>query len=177
MDTSIVNTNGELQALHLLPFILGHPRDIILLSLGELSTAPDMFQQLHFLTTARQWSCPQLEVLRGYSWLAGWLVRLRDDVLEPLLPAHIPNPVLHGQQSLVPVITRIMHEAIQLSHAKKDIGFRPKPLGLQLNSLSDVIFDLAGKVLVGGMTVAQFQMHIPRLIASINQLLLARMAF
>jgi hypothetical protein len=150
--------------------------DITLVTLGELESAPAMYEELHRLVRTRQWTCGQLEVLEGFSWLAGWLERLRG-VLQGLLPANNAHAVLHGPASVLPEITRIKREAAQLARARKEINYKVGGLATQVFNLSRVLSGLSEALLLGGMTLAQFQIRIPACVVEIDQLLLAAMQF
>lgn len=170
---SIIRTNAQLLELQNLPGLI---RSIRLVMLGNLASAPAMYQHLHPLVRARLWTCQKLKVLEGFSWLAGWLERLRG-VLEDLQPANNPNAALQGPQSVLHAIARIKYEARQLNRAKTEIGYRAGELAAQVENLSTVLYDLSDQVQSGGITVAQFQARIPACLVMINHLLLAGMQF
>lgn len=172
-DLSIIRTNGQLLALQNLP---GLSRIIQLVSLGELQSAPDMYQRLHTLVRIRQWTCEKLVVLEGLSWLARSLQRLRG-LLQDLQPAANPNAALQGPNSILHEIARIKYQACQLRRAKSEIKFRVGGLASQCGKLGTLLFDESNQVLSGTMTIADFQARIPVHFVEINNLLLSGMQF
>lgn len=169
----IIRTNGQLLALQKLP---GPSRVIKLVTLGDLASAPNMYQHLHSLVRAGPWICEKLTVLEGFSCLAFAVQHLRDD-LEGLQPAINPNAALQGPDSVLHTIVWIKYRAGQLRRAKTEIRFRVGVLATQVRDLGTILQGHSDGVLSGSMTLAQFQASIPEHLIQINNLLHAGMQF
>ncbi|KAM3392663.1 hypothetical protein ACQJBY_013683 [Aegilops geniculata] len=169
----IIDTNAQLLALQNLP---GLSKVIKLVTLGDLASAPNMYQHLHSLLRARLWTCKKLTVLEGFSWLALAVQHLRDD-LEGLRPAMNPHAALQGPNSVLHTFARIKYQVGQLKRAKTEIRFRAGELATQVGNLGRHLKDQSDQVLLGSMTIAEFQARIPEYLVQIDNLLRAGMQF
>lgn len=173
MADTIINTNAQLLALQNLP---GLNRVIKLVTLGDLASAPNMYQHLHSLVRARLWICEKLTVLEGFSWLALAVQHLRDD-LKGLQPAMNPHAALQGPNSVLHTFAQIKYQAGQLKRAKTEIRFRAGVLATQVGTLGTLLKGQSDQVLLGSMTIAEFQALIPEHLVQIDNLLHAGMQF
>ncbi|KAM3316967.1 hypothetical protein ACQJBY_034875 [Aegilops geniculata] len=167
-----VDTNDDLRAL---ANIVG-PIVVRLKTLDSLRTAPEMYQTLHRLVRAANWTCPKLTILEGFSFLARKVESIRA-LLPPLLPAVMPNPVLEGAGSILYRISQIKREGDEVRHAQKVIKFRKGGLERQADKVGELLYEESGRILDGSMPLVEFQARIPIYLAEIDHLLNSRMDF
>jgi hypothetical protein len=168
----MIDTNAELEALaH-----LNHPvLSINLRSLGNLGSAPALYQTFLDIYRPRMWVCPKIKVFQGFCCMAVSLQTLRA-VLQ-MLVVH-PNVALNGPHSLVPTFVWIGQVAGELLRSKSTVKYRPGTLHTQATGLGGVLTGLVDHVLMNRNPVQEFKDAIvPELLPRIDSTLNAVMLF
>ncbi|KAM3328568.1 hypothetical protein ACQJBY_025982 [Aegilops geniculata] len=167
-----VHTNANLRALaNVLDLSI-----INLVSLDSLSSAPEMFQTLHALVRARDWMCVNMPILQGLSVLTRTVQEVRP-FLPPLEAAVMPNPVLHGNASILHTLAHIRFQGSEILNAWKVLKFRKGALERQSKKVGGLLYDEIGRTLDGTMALPEFQARIPHYIAELDILLDSRIVF
>lgn len=168
----VIRTNAHLIALE---NVFGLSM-VDLETLDALRSAPEMYQRLHTLVRLRNWTCVKLPILEGLSVLARSIESIRL-LLPTLLPAAMPNPVLHGNGSILPTIALIKYQGGEITRAKNVLKFRAGGLARQARKLGALLYNELDRVLDGRMPMGEFQARIPVYLIEINNLLNSRMDF